>query len=51
MKAFAAATKDLESQLKEAEQRFLKAEADKSEAAQEEARKDLQRIRSTRRRG
>lgn len=46
MVAFEAATQDMDAQLKAAEEGFLKAEADKSEPAQQEAREQLQRIRS-----
>ena len=46
MTEFAATTKDMEAQVKEAEQRFLQAQSDKSEAAQQAARKELQQIRA-----
>lgn len=46
MTAFAATTEAMEAQVKEAEQRFLQAQRDNSEAAQEAARKELQQIRA-----
>jgi hypothetical protein len=46
MVEFEAATKDMESQLKEAEQRFVQAQNEKSESAQQQAKEQLQRIRS-----
>jgi len=43
---FAAATQAMEEQVKQAEQRFLQAQSDPSEAAQQAARKELQEIRT-----
>jgi hypothetical protein len=46
MTEFAATTEAMEAQVKEAEQRFLQAQRDNSEAAQQAARKELQEVRT-----